>query len=152
MDPAPWHTDMNLADQFVIQTWCLYTHVRIDMWTLVHTHQEHENPPTESLSPVSVRTIAFSHPLQHMMGVVVLETEMSVLYALTLCDPKTFCFNSWPFCTLYDHVFSFPRTALPISHSDMCGKEFKKTWQFVRICRFVFCHFTTQKQHTDIHI
>ena len=107
---------MKVADQFVIQTWCLYTHVRIDIWTFVCTHQTHQNPPTESLSPASppVRAIAFSHPLLHMMGLVVLETAMSVLYTLTLCDPKTVWFTSWPSCTLYDHVFSFPRPALRI--------------------------------------
>ncbi len=42
--------------------------------------------------------IVFSHHLHHMIGVVVLETVMSVLYGLTPCDLKTFCFNS---CTDY---------------------------------------------------
>jgi hypothetical protein len=59
---------------------------------LLWTHETHDNPPTESLSPTSppIRVITFSHPLQNMMGVVVLETTMSVLYDLTPCDPKTF--------------------------------------------------------------
>ncbi len=49
----------------------------------MRTHETHDNPPTESLSPASrtVRAVAFSHHLQHVMGVVVLETAMSVLYA-----------------------------------------------------------------------
>ena len=83
---------------------------------------------TESLSPASppFLVIEFSHPLQYMMSVVVLETVMSTLYTLTPCDPKTFYFNSWLSCTVYDHTSSFPRTTLVISHRDMCGKELKK--------------------------
>ena len=111
----------------VIQTWFLFTHVRVHIWTFVRTQEAHDNPPTESLGPASptVRVIAFSHPLQHMMGVVVLETTMSVLYDLTPCDPKTFFFNSWPSYTLYDHTWCFPRTDLDISHNrgDMCARN-----------------------------
>ena len=118
----------------------------------MHTHDAHDNHPTESLSPTSppVRVIAFSHPHQYMMGVVVLETAMSVLYTLTPCDPKTFCFNSWPSCTLYDHSCSFPRTPPDISHRGRCAQGIqKKTGQFVsdlQIC----CHFTTHNSATAL--
>ncbi len=55
------------------------------------THETRDNPQTQSLSPDSrtVRTFAFSQPLQYMMGVVVLETTMSVLYVLTPYDSNT---------------------------------------------------------------
>jgi len=95
---------------------------------------------TESLSPSSrtVRAIAFSHPLQHMMDVVVLETGMSVLYTLTPCDPNTFCFNSWLSCTLYDHSGSLPLIPLDIFNKRHVGSS--------QIC----CHFTTQNNETDL--
>ncbi len=59
----------------------------------MRTRETHDKSPTESLSPGlrTVRAIAFSHHLQDVMDVVVLETAMSVLYALTPCHPKTFC-------------------------------------------------------------
>ena len=46
---------MRLTDLVVIQTRCLYTYVRLDIWTFVWTHETHDNPPTESLSRVSPR-------------------------------------------------------------------------------------------------
>jgi hypothetical protein len=48
------------------------------------------NGKTQTLKTVLKRP--FSHHLQDLMGVVVLETAMSVLYTLTPCHPKTFCF------------------------------------------------------------
>jgi hypothetical protein len=65
----------------------------VDIWTFVCTHETHDNPPTEAPKPASRTKIAFSHHLQHVMVVVVLETSLSILYALTPCHPKTFYFQ-----------------------------------------------------------
>ncbi len=105
----------------------------------VRTHVAHNNPPTESLSPASppVRAIAFTHSAAHD-GCGRLETTMSVLYPLTPCDPKTFCFNSWPSCTLYDHTCSFPPPALDISNSGSVQGIQKKFGSIIRVIyRFV---------------
>ncbi len=63
-----------------IQTRCLCTDVWVDIWTFVWTHETYDNPPAKSLNRSSpgVSVNAFSHPLSHMTGLVVLETWMSV--------------------------------------------------------------------------
>ena len=52
----------------------------VDTWSFVHTHETHDNPPTESLSLDSpgVSATTFSRPLKNTTGLIVLETTMSV--------------------------------------------------------------------------
>ncbi len=109
------------------------------------------------LSPDStpVRAIAFSHPRQDMMGVVVLETEMSVLYTHTPCVHKTFCFNSWTSCTLYDQHALFPvmistsRTACVFKRKKKCVEGIQKKLGSSCVMYRFFCHFTTQNCQTE---
>jgi hypothetical protein len=119
---------MKLADWVVIQTRYLCTDVRIDIWTFVCTHETHDNPPAKSLHRASpcVSANAFSHPLNHMTDLGVLETWMSVHQTLTLCDPKTFYSNSCLSHTLYDHPCSFLPIPVDILHIEKHSPKFKK--------------------------
>ena len=111
-------------DRVVIQTRCLCTDVRVDIWTFVRTHETHENPPAKSLHRDSpcVSANLFSQPLNHMTGLGVLEC-LCTRRCLTPCDPKTFYSNSWLSHTLYDHRCFFPPTPVDISHSENQLKE-----------------------------
>ena len=46
---------MKLVDWVVVQTRCLRTDVRVDIWTFVRTHETHDNPPAKSLRRASPR-------------------------------------------------------------------------------------------------
>ncbi len=54
----------------------------------MRTHEKHDNPPAKSFRRVlhAFSTTAFSHHLNHITGLGMLETSMSVHYALTPCD------------------------------------------------------------------
>ena len=90
----------------------------------------------------------FSHPLEDMVDMVVLETVMSVLYDLTPCDPKTFSFNSWPSSTLYDHTMThmfFSPVLLSTSRVTTCVSGIQKNLT-VRVWSTELLSFYNTKQ------